>query len=79
MVAGSQAFVDRGVGDLSRSRISIGETSGKIIGVMLRTKGEEFVKKLKDQEIKLYSIDPPALEGTASLGKTSKGHHAQMN
>ena len=41
--------------------ISIGQTSDKIIGAMIKTRSEEFVKKLKAQEIKLYSIDAPAL------------------
>ena len=27
-----------------------------------KAKGEEFVKKLREQQIKLYSIDAPALE-----------------
>ena len=49
--------------------ISIGETSGKIIGAMIRTKGEEFVKKLKAQEIKLYSIDAPALVNVIAAGE----------
>jgi iron(III) transport system substrate-binding protein len=49
--------------------ISIGETSGKIIGAMIRTKGEEFVKKLKAQEIKLYSIDAPALVNVIAGGE----------
>ncbi|MET0503561.1 MAG: extracellular solute-binding protein [Candidatus Binatia bacterium] len=49
--------------------ISIGETSGKIIGAMIRTKGEEFVKKLKSQEIKLYSIDAPALVNVIASGE----------
>jgi iron(III) transport system substrate-binding protein len=39
-----------------RMGISIGQTSDKIIGAMIRTRGEEMVKKLKGQEIKLYSI-----------------------
>jgi iron(III) transport system substrate-binding protein len=49
--------------------ISIGETSGKIIGAMIRTRGEEFVKKLKSQEIKLYSIDAPALVNVIAGGE----------
>lgn len=52
-----------------RMGISIGETSGKIIGAMIRTKGEEFVKKLKAQEIKLYSIDAPALVNVIASGE----------
>ena len=49
--------------------ISTGETSGKIIGAMIRTKGEEFVKKLKAQEIKLYTIDAPALVSVIASGE----------
>jgi iron(III) transport system substrate-binding protein len=52
-----------------RMGISVGETSGKIIGAMIRTKGEEFVKKLKGQEIKLYSIDAPALVNVIASGE----------
>jgi iron(III) transport system substrate-binding protein len=52
-----------------RMGISVGETSGKIIGAMIRTKGEEFVKRLKGQEIKLYSIDPPALVNVIAAGE----------
>lgn len=49
--------------------ISIGQTSDKIIGAMIKTKGEETVRKLKGQEIKLYSIDAPALVNTIASGE----------
>ena len=49
--------------------ISIGQTSAKIIGAMIKTRGEEFVKKLKSQEIKLYSIDAPALVHVIASGE----------
>jgi len=49
--------------------ISIGQTSDKIIGAMLKTRGEEAVRKLKGQEIKLYSIDAPALVNTIAAGE----------
>ena len=49
--------------------ISIGETSGKIIGAMIKIKGEEFVNKLKAQEIKLYSINAPALVNVIASGE----------
>jgi iron(III) transport system substrate-binding protein len=52
-----------------RMGISIGETSDKVIGAMIRTKGEEFVKKLKAQEMKLYSIDAPALVNVIASGE----------
>ena len=49
--------------------ISIGQTSDKIIGAMIKSKGEEMVKKLKGQEIKLYSIEAPALVNTIAAGE----------
>ena len=49
--------------------ISIGQTSDKIIGAMIKSKGEEMVRKLKGQEIKLYSIDAPALVNTITTGE----------
>ena len=49
--------------------ISIGQTSDKVIGAMIKTKGEEFVRKLKAQEMKLYSIDAPALVNTIVSGE----------
>ncbi len=53
----------------SKMGISIGQTSDKIIGAMIRSKGEEMVRKLKGQEIKLYSIDAPALVNTIAGGE----------
>src|SRR5206468_6455024 len=41
--------------------VSIGQTSDKVIGAIIKTKGEELVRKLKAQEIKLYSIEAPGL------------------
>jgi iron(III) transport system substrate-binding protein len=49
--------------------ISIGQTSDKVIGAMIKTKGEEIVKKLKAQEMKLYSIDAPALVNNIAAGE----------
>jgi iron(III) transport system substrate-binding protein len=49
--------------------ISIGQTSDKIIGAMIKTKGEEAVRKLKGQEIKLYSIEAPALVNNIAAGE----------
>jgi iron(III) transport system substrate-binding protein len=49
--------------------ISIGQTSDKIIGAMIKAKSEELVRKLKGQEIKLYSIDAPALVNNIAAGE----------
>jgi iron(III) transport system substrate-binding protein len=52
-----------------RMGISIGQTSDKIIGAMINTRGEEFVRSLKAQNIKLYSIGAPALVHTIESGE----------
>lgn len=52
-----------------RMGISIGQTSDKVIGAMIKTRGEEFVKSLKAQDIKLYSIGAPALVHTIESGE----------
>jgi len=52
-----------------RMGISIGQTSDKIIGAMIKTRGEEFVKSLKGQKMKLYSIGAPALVHTIESGE----------
>jgi iron(III) transport system substrate-binding protein len=49
--------------------ISIGQTSDKIIGAMIKSRGEELVRKIKGQEMKLYSIDAPALVNTIASGE----------
>jgi iron(III) transport system substrate-binding protein len=49
--------------------ISVGQTSDKIIGAIIKAKSEETVRKLKSQEIKLYSIDAPALVNTITTGE----------
>jgi ABC-type Fe3+ transport system substrate-binding protein len=41
--------------------VSVSDPAFKVIGAMIRTKGQEFVKKLKVQEIALHTIIPPAL------------------
>ncbi|MDH3443279.1 MAG: extracellular solute-binding protein [Deltaproteobacteria bacterium] len=49
--------------------ISVGQTGAKVIGAMLKAKGLEYVKKLKSQNIKLYSINPPALVHVIASGE----------
>ena len=46
-----------------------GTSSARMIGAMIKAKGEEFVKKLKDQQMKLYSIDAPALVHVIASGE----------
>lgn len=50
--------------------IPLGGASGsRAIGAMVKAKGEEFVKKLKEQQIKLYSLDAPALVNVIASGE----------
>ncbi|HEY7716164.1 MAG TPA: extracellular solute-binding protein [Candidatus Binatia bacterium] len=52
--------------------IPLGGASGsRAIGAMVKAKGEEFVKKLKDQEIKLYTLDAPALVNVIASGEVA--------
>jgi hypothetical protein len=36
---------------------------------MIKAKGEKFVKKVKEQQIKLYSLDAPALVNVIAAGE----------
>jgi iron(III) transport system substrate-binding protein len=50
--------------------ISLGGASGsRAIGAMVKAKGVEFVKKLQEQGIKLYTIDAPALVNVIASGE----------
>jgi iron(III) transport system substrate-binding protein len=52
--------------------IPLGGASGaRAIGAMVKTKGEEFVRKLKDQQIRLYSLDAPALVNVIASGEVA--------
>ena len=46
-----------------------GTSSVRAIGSMIKAKGEEFVKKLKEQQIKLYTLDAPALVNVIASGE----------
>jgi iron(III) transport system substrate-binding protein len=56
----------------SKMGMPLGGTSGsRAIGAMVKAKGEEFVKKLKEQQIKLYSLDAPALVNVIASGEVA--------
>jgi iron(III) transport system substrate-binding protein len=52
-----------------RMGVTISEPSYKVIGAMIKTRGQEFVKKLKSQEISLHTIIPPALLDLIASGE----------
>jgi len=52
-----------------RMGVSLSDPIYKVIGAMIKTKGTEFVKKLKVQEIALHTIIPPALLDLIASGE----------
>ncbi|MBI4488021.1 MAG: ABC transporter substrate-binding protein [Deltaproteobacteria bacterium] len=59
--------------------IAFGETAAKVIGAMLRLKGEQFVKRLKAQEIKLYTVSSAALVDLIASGEIGASPHIFRN
>lgn len=49
------------------------DTSYKVMGAILRTKGPELLKRLKGQEISLHTIIPPALLDLIASGEVLAG------
>ena len=52
-----------------RLAIGTGGTAGEIIGAMLKVKGDGFVKKLKAQEIRLFSMGSSAIRDQIAAGE----------
>jgi len=52
-----------------RMGVSVSDPTYKVIGAMLKTRGQEFVKRLKGQEIALHTIIPPALLDLIAAGE----------
>jgi len=53
----------------NRMGVSLTDPSYKVIGAMIKTKGQEFVKKLKVQGIAMHGIIPPALLDLIASGE----------
>jgi iron(III) transport system substrate-binding protein len=52
-----------------RMGLTISEPAYKMIGAMVKVKGEEWVKKLKAQELTMFTIIPPALLDLIASGE----------
>lgn len=52
-----------------RMGMTISDPSYKVIGAMIKTRGVEFVKKLKVQQISMHTIIPPALLDLIASGE----------
>jgi iron(III) transport system substrate-binding protein len=46
-----------------------GASGSRAIGAMVKARGEEFVRKLKEQQMRLYSLDAPALVNVIAAGE----------
>ncbi len=71
------ADAPKGFGDLlnpalkDRLALSNDSTGDRIIGAMIKVKGEEFVSKLKEQNIKLYTMSAGALNELVVSGEVA--------
>ncbi|HUK39416.1 MAG TPA: extracellular solute-binding protein [Candidatus Acidoferrales bacterium] len=52
-----------------RMVLGTGGTGPEIVGAMLKTKGDAFVRKLKGQEIRLFTIGSPAIRDQIATGE----------
>ena len=59
--------------------LAFGESANKAIGAMLKVKGEAFVRKLKSQEIKVYTVSSAALVDFVASGEIGASFHIFRN
>ncbi|HEX2929902.1 MAG TPA: substrate-binding domain-containing protein [Candidatus Binatia bacterium] len=59
--------------------ITLNESSAKVIGAMSKIKGDGFVKKLKSQEIKAYTVSSAALVDMIAAGEIGASFHIFRN
>ena len=59
--------------------LAYGESANKAIGAMVKIKGEPFVKKLKAQEIKVYTVSSATLVDFIASGEIGASFHTFRN
>jgi iron(III) transport system substrate-binding protein len=59
--------------------ITLTESSAKVIGGMIKIKGDGFVKKLKSQEIKAYTVSSAAMADLIASGEIGASFHIFRN
>ena len=59
--------------------ITLNESSARMIGAMLNIKGEGFVRKLKAQEIRTYTVSSAALVDLMASGELGASFHIYRN
>lgn len=59
--------------------ITLNESSTRMIGAMIKIKGEGFVKKLKAQQIRVYTVSSAALVDLMASGELGASFHIYRN
>ncbi|HVO92812.1 MAG TPA: extracellular solute-binding protein [Terriglobales bacterium] len=59
--------------------ITLNESSARMIGAMIKIKGEAFVKKLKAQDIRVYTVSSAALVDLMASGELGASFHIYRN
>ena len=59
--------------------ITLNESSARMIGAMIKVKGEGFVKKLKAQDIRVYTVSSAALVDLMASGELGASFHIYRN
>lgn len=59
--------------------LAYGESANKAVGAMLKVKGETFVKKLKEQDIKVYTVSSATLVDFIASGEIGASFHIFRN
>jgi iron(III) transport system substrate-binding protein len=59
--------------------ITLNESSARMIGAMIKVKGEAFVKKLKAQDIRIYTVSSAALVDLMASGELGASFHIYRN
>jgi len=59
--------------------ITLNESSARMIGAMIKVKGEAFVRKLKAQDIRIYTVSSAALVDLIASGELGASLHIYRN
>lgn len=59
--------------------ITLNESSARMIGAMIKIKGEGFVRKLKAQQIRIYTVSSAALVDLMASGELGASFHIYRN
>jgi Bacterial extracellular solute-binding protein len=63
----------------SKMGLTLNESSARMIGAIIKTKGEAFVRKLKSQDIRVYTVSSAALVDLMASGEIGASMHIYRN